>query len=395
VRHGESQRSVARRLGVALRTVQRWLARAGEERLDRVDWADRSRAPQRTRRTAHRVEDEILVLREQLKEQSALGEYGAAAIRRELVARAEAAAAVPALRTIGRILERRGALDGRRRIRRPPPPPGWYLPDLAARRTELDCVDVIEGLSLRGGQQLDVLTAISLYGGLPAAWPERSVTTSVTLVALADHWRRHGLPAYAQFDNDVRFHGSHGYTDLFGRVVRLCLSLGVTPVFAPPYEMGFQAAIESFNGRWQAKVWGRRWSSSVAELQGHSTTYIAASRARSAARIEAAPARAPFPVGWEFDPAAPLAGRAVYLRRTTEQGRAQLLGHTFEVDRHWPHRLVRSELDLTSGRLRFYALRRREPSDQPLLRELPYEPVRPRRIYRLRSIGTVIESPPE
>jgi len=41
VRAGASLRHVADRFGVALATVQRWVARAGHQRLDRVDWADR------------------------------------------------------------------------------------------------------------------------------------------------------------------------------------------------------------------------------------------------------------------------------------------------------------------------------------------------------------------
>src|SRR5262249_38697168 len=41
VRAGASLRHVADRFGVALATVQRWVARAGQQRLDRVDWADR------------------------------------------------------------------------------------------------------------------------------------------------------------------------------------------------------------------------------------------------------------------------------------------------------------------------------------------------------------------
>ncbi len=90
----------------------------------------------------------MLIVRRQLKETSDLGEYGAKAIHRELTARGQVA--VPAVRTIGRILERRGALDARRRLRRPPPPPGWYLPDVAARRVELDSFDTIEGLTLEG-----------------------------------------------------------------------------------------------------------------------------------------------------------------------------------------------------------------------------------------------------
>ena len=64
----------------------------------------------------------MVVVRRELKETSDLGEYGARAIYRELAARGHRGA--PAVRTIGRILERRGALDAGRRMRRPPPPRG-------------------------------------------------------------------------------------------------------------------------------------------------------------------------------------------------------------------------------------------------------------------------------
>ena len=40
VRRGSPLRDVARHFGVALSTVQLWVARAGSQRLDRVDWAD-------------------------------------------------------------------------------------------------------------------------------------------------------------------------------------------------------------------------------------------------------------------------------------------------------------------------------------------------------------------
>jgi len=72
-----------------------------------------------------------------------------------------------------------------------------------------------------------------------------------------EHWRAVGLPGYAQFDNDAIFEGAQVHPDTIGRVTRTCLSLGVIPVFVPPRETGFQAAIEGFNGLWQAKVWAR------------------------------------------------------------------------------------------------------------------------------------------
>lgn len=373
VRGGASQRSVARRSGVGLPTVQRWLARAGDQDLDAVDWIDHSSAPrQQAGRIARELEDRILDVRRQLREESILGEYGAVAIRRALVEADDPGHRPPSLRTIGRILERRGALDARRRVRRRPPPPGWYLPALEGRAVELDSFDTVEGLYLKGGRELEVLTAISLHGGLPGAWPGDPYTAPRVVTALIEHWRAHGLPAYAQFDNAPIFHGAHGHPDRVGRVSRLCLGLGIVPVFVPPREPGFQAAVESFNGRWQAKLWARGFTEALEDLVARSSAYIAAVRQRSAARIEAAPERRPFPVAWRFEPNRALAGRVVFVRRTDEQGVASLLGQRFAIDPRWPYRLVRAEVDLDAGRIRVYALRRRDPADQPLLREIAH-----------------------
>jgi hypothetical protein len=253
-----------------------------------------------------------------------------------------------------------------------PPPRGWYLPDLATKDVELDSFDTIEGLAIRGGPHLTILTGISLHGGLAAAWPARSVSAKSTLHALVEHWREAGRPAYAQFDNDNRFTGPRQYRDAIGRVIRVCLSLKVTPVFVVPTEHGFQAAIESFNARWQAKVWSRFEHRSLRGLKTRSARYIAASRQRSAARIEAAPPRRPFPKRWTLDLQKPPQGTIVYIRRTNDKGRTSILGHTFVVDRHWPHRLVRAEVDLNANQIRFIALRRREPTHQPILKEVPY-----------------------
>ena len=106
-------RAVARQFTVSLDTVQRWVHRAADQRLDRVEWENR---PDGCRPAANRVardtEDWVVRLRRDLQERSPLGEYGAAAIHRVLGE--HGSAPVPSVRTIGRVLERRGALDGRR-----------------------------------------------------------------------------------------------------------------------------------------------------------------------------------------------------------------------------------------------------------------------------------------
>ena len=162
-----------------------------------------------------------------------------------------------------------------------------------------------------GGIRLEVLNVVSLHGGLPDSWPQPLVTAKTAAEAFVEHWREFGRPAYAQFDSDTIFQGGHHGQDVLGRVVRACLRLDVTPVFVPPQESGFQAAIENFNGRWQAKVWARFCHDSLTALHERSRRYVSAYGQRGIARLEAAP----------------------------------------------PH---------------FHALRPREPTHQPLLRQVPY-----------------------
>ncbi len=370
VRRGLSRREVARRFRMGLATVHLWVQRASGQRLDRVDWTNRADTPHQTSRTDAALEDRVLTLRRELLS-SDLGHRGAAAIQQAL--QQEGWEKIPSLRTVGRILERRGALDARRRVRRSPPPRGWYLPEVAARRAELDSFDIVEGLVIKGGPDVEVLSGISLHGGLPASWPMVSVSAKIAAEMIVEHWRQWGLPTYAQFDNDTIFQGAHQFADTVGRVTRLCLSLGVVPVFIPPRETGFQAMIENYNGWWQAKVWARFQHTSLAELQERSARYVAASRRSRLQRIEAAPPRPAFPKDWSLDLQAPPEGQIIYLRRSNEEGYVNLLGHTFMVSEQWPHRLVRAEVNLDAECISFYSLRRRDPHSQLLLRRVGYK----------------------
>ena len=369
VRRGRSQQQVARDFGVSPATVNRWVRHAHGQRLDRVDWSDRSPIPHTTQRTTAALEDLVLEVRSRLQAESDLGFFGAEAILDSL--RVRGVAPLPAERTIYRILRRRGVLVGRNGVRRPPPPPGCYLPVVARRSRGLDSVDIVEGLVIRGGPQVEVLNGISLHGGLVASWPRgESITAKFVVECLVEHWRQFGLPGYAQFDNDPVFQGPHVPPDVVGRVGRLCLGLGVVPVSVPPHEPGFQAAIENYNGSWQARVWARFEHADLDGLTDRSDRHVAALRRHRADRIEAAPPRREFPGRWRLNLQARLRGRMVYVRRTDAEGRAEVLGRAFEVDRYWAHRLVRAEVDLDAGRIRFYRLRRREPGDQPLLKEV-------------------------
>ena len=183
-----------------------------------------------------------------------------------------------------------------------------------------------------------------------------------------------------QFDNGTVFQGAHQFPDTVGRVSRLCLALGVIPVFVPPLEHGMQNLIEGFNALWQAKVWQRHHVGSAVELQARSDAYIAAHRARRRQAGDAAPPRRPMPKHFEFDLRVPLRGQMIFIRRTAESGSVHLLGQHFAVSPEWAHRLVRCEVDFDHHCIRCFALRRRTPTEQTLLATLEYH--RPHKPFR-------------
>ena len=180
VRNGRSHHDVAREFHVSPSTVHHWVHHAHGQRLDRVDWSDRSRLPRTIQRTQATIEDLVLEGRRHRQTTRDLGFHAAATIRQALQARG--IESPPSVRTIHRILRRRGVLDGQRRLRRPPPPPGWSRPQVAARCHELDRVEVVAGLVIKGGPQVEVLNAVLLQGGLVASWPGPASVTAKFVV---------------------------------------------------------------------------------------------------------------------------------------------------------------------------------------------------------------------
>ena len=371
VRSGQTQRAVARRFGVGLGHLQYGLERTLGQKLERVDWSDQSHAPRQQGRQTHvRLQRRVLALRRELR-RGDLGFVGAQAIHDALLAE-RPKGKLPSLRTIGRILKAHGALDAVRRVRRAAPPAGWYLPDVAEGTMELDAFDVIEDLPLEAGPRLDVLTTRALWGSACGAWGSAALCARWLCERLETRWRQHGTPAYAQFDNDSRFQGTHTHPDVLGQVIRFCLSRGVTPVFAPPREHGPQNLNESFNHLWQQKVWERFHHADALAFQATSDRFVAAYQQRRAVRDDRAPTRRAFPKRWQLDLQRRPSGTVIYLRRTDHAGTIRVLGHRWEVDRLWVHRLVRAEVDLEANQIRCYRLPRHAPDEQPLVKTFKY-----------------------
>ena len=90
--------------------------------------------------------------------------------------------------------------------------------------------------------------------------------------------------------------------------------------------------------------------------------------------MDGAPERRKFPQRWRYQEQEKFTGgRIIFIRRSSEKGVVEVLGHKYEVDPDWASRLVRCEVDIKAKEIRFYALRRRDPTSQPLLRRVKYQ----------------------
>ena len=65
-------------------------------------------------------------------------------------------------------------------------------------------------------------------------------------------------------------------------------------------------------------------------------------------------------------------GAVIFLRRTTGSGDVVILKRSYRLPVRWPHRLVRCEVDLDTGEIRFFGLRRQAHEQQPLLHTVQY-----------------------
>ena len=80
-------------------------------------------------------------------------------------------------------------------------------------------------------------------------------------------WQRMGIPAILQHDNALEFSGSNRDPRAAGLLTKLCLALGIEPLFIPyrqPYRNG---TLENFNGLFQQFVLNAQNIENVAHLQ--------------------------------------------------------------------------------------------------------------------------------
>lgn len=377
-----------------------------QQRFAQWGWAglhSQSRAPRRTpHRYAPRMKALVLRLRRQLQHRK-VGLIGAPAIQQEW-RRARLARQMPSTATIERWLREAGLT----RPTPPAPPDAYYRQPHPTPRYRLHAMDWTARY-LAGGAKIFAFHTLDLQTRALT----QTISTDKSLMTVRRHalevWRRLGLPDALQMDHDVAFSGGHKVPRVFGQFVRLCLYVGIEPIFIPQGEPKRNGLIERTNGLWSQTFFRRRRFRSVAHVRGSSPEFEHwyATHYQPPALGGLSPAQAQQQVPqWRLTArqvaALPhqlpiTAGRLHFIRRVNPEGQIGLLNETWFVGRRLANRYVWATVITHEHRLVIY----HRPSPHAPARRIktfPYQlpesvcPLRPefKRPYPRRRIFTML-----
>lgn len=248
---GETKAAISRALGKSRDWVRTWINRytPGDPENSLRDHSSAPKQPHR--QWSEALMQQAVTSRKLRMEASAPGyQYaliGAQAIYYEL--QALGITPTPPVRTIHAWLQRAGLIPVRTPggVERHPSKP--YPQPSREQVNDLQQLDLKGPIYLSGSPQKYYLLALRDYASkrvaLGAARDHKAESVATFLVQA---WQRIGTPQVLQIDNGLEFRGSNRYPRSFGKVVRICLDLGVEPCFVPPKEPWRNGFIENCNG---------------------------------------------------------------------------------------------------------------------------------------------------
>ncbi len=224
----------------------RWLHRYRE---GAPTWfRDRSHRPARPpRQTPAAIARQVVTIRKRLAA-TRYAQVGAGAIQWEL--HRLGVTPLPGLWTINRLLQRAGCIQPRA----PYAPKGVPYPDLTGGgQRRLHQADLVGPRYLQGGARFYSLHVMDLPTHRVKLAPTLTQRDEAMGAALVAAWHVLGVPDLLQLDNKWSFFGSPRYPRALGQVIRLCLQVGVEPVFIPLGEPWRNGAIERFQDLYDKK----------------------------------------------------------------------------------------------------------------------------------------------
>jgi transposase InsO family protein len=178
-------------------------------------------------------------------------------------------------------------------------------------------------------------------------------------------WKTLGIPWYLQLDNELSFRGSNRYPRTFGEVIKLCLYVGIEPIFVPEAEPWRQGIIERFNYVYDKTFFRAQLFENFEHLLEESTVFeefhnnnhrYNKLNGRTPWVVHTTVSRRLIPRSQRLqDEKIPFReGKVSFVRLTDHRGCAGFFTETFEVDKDLQYQYVKGTIDTRVDSLKFY-----------------------------------------
>lgn len=397
---GHSRQAILARIPRSPAWLSKWL-----RRFDQWGWQGlraRSRAPlHRNARYSNPIRHVVVATRQRLLKRR-VGLSGPQAIQDEL-RQDGLLRRVPSLATIKRILH------DAHLIHHPHPPKRGYFPQPTPTSTYVLHAMDWTARYLTGGAKLFVFHTVDVQTRSLAQTlhtDKRGATVQAHALAA---WQQLGLPDGLQLDNDAAFNGGYKVPRVFGAFVRLCLYVGIEPIFLPVGEPKRNRVVERLHGLWSQTFWRTHRFDNRAAVRRAAPQFMRfyTQRYHPPALQGATPGQAEAQVTRRHLTAEEIgllpselpltAGRVHFLRLVTAQGQITLLNETWPVGKRLAGQYVWASINTPRRRLQIYH-RRSDRARVRLVREFRYalhEQVMPlaaqfQRPYQRRRMFTML-----
>ena len=236
--NGESPEEIYQSPGKSKTWFFKWVKRS---KLDKENWSgDLSRRPHRTRKRVDSAMEQAVISARKFLEKKLYAQIGAFNVSWYL---SQQGINPPPLGTINKILKRNNL------VRKAPKYESKNVdyPSLKiACSNYLHQFDVVGPRYLKTDGRFYSANIIDAYDRRCSVNPIRGQTRTDITSALIRSWQTLGIPTYLQMDNLLPLRGSNRYPHSFGLVIRLCLKLGIQPIFIPIKEPWRNGIVEHF-----------------------------------------------------------------------------------------------------------------------------------------------------
>jgi hypothetical protein len=364
---GERPSKIYKSLGRSRSWLQKWVGRYNSlDKNNEQEWfKEKSRAPKNVhRKTDSEIEQFVVNVRKSLMEGTTEDTkyrcIGAVEIQLHMYELGHSEDEMPSLSTIKRIIKRNGlVVQKKKRYIRCKSKKRYTLLN-PTKANEVHQMDFVGPRHIKGYGRISSLNLIDVVSSKAYIQQYAGQTMDNVIEFLLDCWTKNAIPNYLQMDNGASFIGDLMHPRHFSRVVRLCLHLGVEPVFIAPSKPWMNGTVEDFNGDFGEKLWEREQFRDLEHIRGEAKTFLMRHNNRQDWKyrktdLEAIPHRKlpeDFEIGADSLPITE--GKVHFIRQVAGDGTIGVLNEGFDVGESVAYEYVWATIDTKDGQLRVY-----------------------------------------